>query len=209
MSKKGWFTRIKETEFEGSNYIGNFSHVLKCSIGRASYCGAKCILVKTKIGRYTSIASDVKVLFGNHPTSIVVSTYPAFYSTRCITGEKYTDEKFYEEQKYVAGTEYYVVVGNDVWIASDVKILSGVTVGDGAVIAAGSVVTRDVEPYSIVGGVPAKKIGQRFEDNDIKFLLDLSWWNKEISWIKEHGKLFQDIKYLKESLRNREVTDGQ
>ena len=70
-----------------------------------------------------------------------------------------------------------IIIGNDVWIGFGATIMSGVTIGDGAVIAANSVVTRDVEPYSIVGGNPARKIKKRFTDDDIKFLMQLKWWN--------------------------------
>ena len=75
------------------------------------------------------------------------------------------------------------VIGNDVWIGFSTTILNGVRIGDGAIVAAGSVVTKDVEPYSIVAGVPAKIIGKRFSDDMIERLLDLQWWNYDPSLV--------------------------
>ena len=86
-----------------------------------------------------------------------------------------------------------VEVGNDVWIASDVKLLPGIVIHDGAVIAAGAVVTKDVPPYAIVGGVPAKVIRYRFTKEQIESLLDIQWWNKDEKWIREHAGLFDDV----------------
>ena len=74
-----------------------------------------------------------------------------------------------------------IIIGNDVWIGYEAVILSGVTIGDGAIVAARAVVTRDVPPYAIVGGVPAKPIRQRFSNPDIAQLLELRWWD----WPKE------------------------
>jgi len=92
---------------------------------------------------------------------------------------------FPDEQLNYSSFDEKLTIGNDVWIAAGAHILRGVNVGDGAVIAANAVVTHDVEPYSIVGGIPAKKIGQRFDDKIINKLLELKWWD----WSNE--KLFQ------------------
>lgn len=86
-----------------------------------------------------------------------------------------------------------VEIGNDVWIGSHVLIMDGVKIGDGAIIAAGAVVTKDVEPYSIVGGVPARHIRYRFSEEQIKKLLQLKWWEKDFGWIKEHYRDFRNI----------------
>ncbi len=82
-------------------------------------------------------------------------------------------------------TKGNIIIGNDVWIGSNVIILSGVHIGDGAVICAGSVVTKDIEPYSIAGGVPAKQIRKRFTDEAVEKLLQIQWWNWEEEEIKK------------------------
>ena len=84
-------------------------------------------------------------------------------------------------------------IGNDVWIGLNATILDGVTIGDGAIVAAGAVVTKDVPPYAVVGGVPAKIIKYRFTESQIDFLLKFRWWEKDRKWIQQNYKRFQDI----------------
>ena len=84
-----------------------------------------------------------------------------------------------------------VIIGNDVWIGSHALILGGVKIGDGAVIGAGAVVTKDVPPYAVVGGVPARIIKYRFSQEIIDKLLEIKWWNLPENILKENIKLFQ------------------
>ena len=79
-----------------------------------------------------------------------------------------------------------IVIGNDVWIGYGAVIFAGVTIGDGAIIGTRAVVTKDVPPYTIVGGVPAKPIRKRFSDDDIAALLKMKWWDWPVEQIKEH-----------------------
>jgi acetyltransferase-like isoleucine patch superfamily enzyme len=104
------------------------------------------------------------------------------------------DADCFEEYRYADPEKRYaVVVGNDVWIGTDAILMAGITVGDGAVIAAGAVVTKDVAPYSIVGGVPAKEIKKRFDNEKIESLLSLKWWDKDEKWLRENGSRFMDV----------------
>ncbi len=199
--EKGYFTRIKNSKFEGNNYIGALSHIYNSKIGKMTYFNSNCSILHTKIGRYCSVAGDVKVIVGAHPTNTWVSIHPAFYSKRNCCKVSYTDQNLFEEYKYVDKEKKYMVeIGNDVWIGTKAMISGGVKIGDGAIVLAGAVVTKDVEPYSIVGGVPAKTIGKRFEDEDIEFLLNLKWWEKDDKWILKNAHLFNDVNLLKKEL---------
>ncbi len=119
-----------------------------------------------RIGAYTSIADDVHIFLGGHHRTDWVSCYPF--------------PAFLEEANPIenfGGTRGDVTIGNDVWLASGCTILSGVTVGDGAVVAARAVVSRDVAPYSIVAGNPARHIRYRFDQETCSALLAAAWWN--------------------------------
>ena len=125
-------------------------------------------MAKLRIGKFCSIASGVSIILGNHRTD-TVTTYP--FST--LRSRWPGIRRNYIEDHTTKGD---VTIGNDVWIGRSATILSGVTIGDGAVIAANSLVNKDVEPYSIVGGTPAKHIKFRHSTDVISELLRIKWW---------------------------------
>lgn len=183
--------------FEGMNRLTMDVTFLTSSIGYASYVGNRSFIRNTKIGRYTCIATDVMTVAGSHPTSKFVSIHPAFYSTRKQSGFTYVSEDKFSDFNYIdENQKFTVMIGNDVWIGSGVKIMEGITIGDGAVVAAGAIVTKDVPPYAIVGGVPAKIIKYRFDEETIKKLLGLKWWEKDQAWIKSCADDFDDVEKL-------------
>ncbi len=195
-AKISLFCDVSKSSFEGKNSIAKGCTIRNCSFGFGSYVNNDSSLSFVKIGRYCSIADHVHVCLGNHPTHFV-STFPAFYydTTSQIGFTFHKGEPIYNGiYKYPINENYYqIVIGNDVWIGSHVIIMGGVKIGDGAIIAAGAVVTKDVKPYSIVGGVPAKYIKMRFSNDIIDQLLFHKWWNNNFEEISKNYKYFIDL----------------
>ena len=133
---------------------------------------------KLKIGKFCSISDEVKIFLGGNHRADWATTYPF----AGLTGE-WKEAGEIKEHNVSKGD---VVIGNDVWIGFGASILSGVTIGDGAVIGAFALVTKDVAPYAIVGGNPAKEIKKRFDDEKIAKLLEVKWWNWEIEKIRKN-----------------------
>lgn len=147
------------------------------TISAFTYVGRQSVIQNTSVGRFCSVANNVFSGLGNHPVH-EFSTSPLFYRINNPFNIKLVEcNSDFQEYKPVE-------IGNDVWIGARAIILDGVTIGDGAVIAANSIVTKDVPPYAIVGGIPAKIIKYRFNQEKIQYLTDLKWWNWSISEIK-------------------------
>jgi acetyltransferase-like isoleucine patch superfamily enzyme len=184
----------REASFEGGNSVGRNTKILNSHLGYATYVGEECFLKNTCVGKYTCIASYVKTISGTHPSSQYVSVHPVFYSKKTEVGFSYSDENYFEEYKWLDKEKKITIeIGNDVWIGEGAYIMDGVTIGDGAIVAAGAVVVKDIPPYAIVGGVPAKVIKYRFEDQQIKKLLELEWWNQDGAWLKDQAINFRNI----------------
>lgn len=147
----------------------------------------------------------VNVVAGRHPTSVFVSTHPAFFSLMSEDFFGYVHEQIYEELKFADEKKRLaVVIGNDVWIGSNVTIMEGVTIGDGAIIGANALVTKDVKAYDVVAGVPAKHMSWRFEEDERIFLEKFKWWEKPEAWIRENVVKFRNISEFIESVKERE-----
>lgn len=153
------------------------------------------------IGRYCSVAPGVSIGDGEHPTSFL-STHQFQYGGKAFDfWPAYREAKSSIVLKSGDVEKRPPVIGNDVWIGANVFIARGVTIGDGAVIAAGAVVVKDVAPYMIVGGVPAKVIRPRFDQAIIDDLLDLQWWNYDLGFMK--GLPFHNVPAAINKLRER------
>jgi len=136
---------------------------------------------KIKIGKFCSIADEVVIFLGGNHRIDWITTYP--FSALSIE---------WPEASNIVGhpvTKGDVIIGNDVWIGYGATIMSGITIGDGAVIGARSVVTKNVAPYSIFAGNPAKEIKKRFDDKTIEKLLNLKWWDWSIEKIKKNVRV--------------------
>ena len=182
-----------QTFFEGNNSIGENSIVRKCHIGLFSYIGNNNNFCKIFIGRFCSIGSNVNIIKGKHPSTQFVSTHPLFFSNRSILGYKWISMQKFKEFNPV-DLDYDVKIGNDVWIGDNVSIAEGVRIGHGAIIGHDSVVIKDIEPYSINVGIPSSLKKYRFEKDEVNYLLNFEWWNRELDWIHEHVDCFEDIK---------------
>ena len=140
-------------------------------LGDYSYLGPGCMVADALIGKFCAIAAQVRIGAPNHPLDRP-SQHRFTYCPEYYTADAERDLTFFEQRRADR-----VVIGNDVWIGHAVIVMPGVTVGDGAVLAAGAVVTRDVAPYTIVGGVPARRIRERFNREIAAQLSRIAWWN--------------------------------
>lgn len=180
--KIGFDSVIRESDLSENVFIGAGCTILNSAIGRRTYLNYDTHINNAVIGSFTSIGSNVSIGIRTHPIDMV-STHPAFYSNNKAF-ETFAATNIEEETQRI-------IIGNDVWIGSQVTILKQVTVGDGAIIGYGAIVTKDVPPYAIFGGIPAKIIKYRFDESIIKFLLEIKWWNLDDQFLKKHHNLFQ------------------
>lgn len=171
-------------EIDAKSCIYRFCKVKGSKIGAYSYIGNKTVLENAEIGRFCSISDNCRIGMGSH-TLNYLSTCSVF--TEAINGTQYS----WVDKDTNAAKTLKTVIGNDVWIGYQSIILGGITVGDGAVIGAGAVVVKDVPPYAVVGGVPAKVIKYRFPEEIIKELVDIKWWNFPEDVLKNNLHLFQ------------------
>lgn len=182
--KKSRLAAIRNSCVHPSAKIESGTSFISSSIDWHSFCGYDCDVYLARIGGFTSIANGVVLGGARHPMEWV-STSPVFYAGRDSVKEKFA------EHKLMPPTE--VRIGHDVWIGRSAIVLAGVTVGNGSVIGAGSVVTKDVPPYAIVAGNPARLIRYRFDEGVIRKLEEINWWNFSEARLKKFGGLFNDV----------------
>lgn len=175
--------RAQTLKFEGPSKLNNMPMFLNTSfkLGAFSYFRGGLLKSLDSVGRYSSIGPNVIVGEAEHPTSWL-STSPAFYYGEQFVMTKKEREQGFERSAWAEEEEPFTkrktVIGNDVWIGANVIIRKGVKLGDGCVVGAGAVVVKDVKPYEIVGGVPAKHIKWRLADSSLRDDLELlRWWD--------------------------------
>jgi acetyltransferase-like isoleucine patch superfamily enzyme len=183
-------SRVYNSHIEGPAGIGRNTHVgPDVKAGKYFSMGEDCYVARTTIGRFTAFGSRTAINAFSHPTdwlSIHEFQYHTNPDAYDWSPEWKTIQKLSRENLF-----RYTTIGNDVWTGLNVIILGGITIGDGAIIAAGSVVTKDVLPYAIVGGSPAKIIRFRFSEDVIERLLGITWWNFPVSRLS--GLPFNEI----------------
>lgn len=182
-------TNIVNSTLQNNVIINRRNFVNDTEIGNFSYTGINTIINFSRIGKFCSIARNVDIGGFNHDYD-KVTTMPIFRLNNLLGGEVVFDNN-----------TSYCTIGNDVWIAAGVNILHSVTIGSGAIIGAGAVVTKDVEPYSIYAGVPAKKINQRFSDEIVADLLEIQWWNWPFELINQNRDLMFHSRVTKEVIK--------
>lgn len=184
----------KDSEVDVTARVNANTQIFNSTLGRYSYIGRHSSLIYAKVGSFCSIGDEVKIGLGIHTLSML-STSPIFT-------EKYNGTRTSWINEDVVVPYKQVNVGNDVWVGERVLIMGGVTIADGAVIGAGAVVTKDVPPYTIVAGVPARTIRKRFSEDVIEKLLDIKWWNLPENKLKDRITFFQKKNITVEEIDN-------
>jgi acetyltransferase-like isoleucine patch superfamily enzyme len=192
-------TVSRDCVLEAPVAIGQRVKLVGCQVGRGSYISGDCRLSAVRFGRFCSVGAHLHVADGRHPTRDWASTHPAFFSRRAQAGFTFADGEVYEELRRCKGG-WTFDVGHDVWIGDRVTVLAGLRVGTGAVIGTGSVVTRDVEEYTIVAGVPAREVGRRCSREEAIELLRTAWWERDLPWLRSHWREFRTVNSLLRAL---------
>ena len=172
-----WTTGVHHVQFDGGNLIPeNCAFADKTNLGYRTTLGTNNYFGgKVNIGKYCQIGRDVAFHPTNHPITHLTT---------------YINRQLFDGELKSLKTENLIKVGNDVWVGHGVIVLAGVEIGDGAILAAGSVITKNVEPYTIVAGNPAKLLRKRFSDTVIEELLLLKWWELPEDQIQKLKPLF-------------------
>ncbi len=161
---------IINSKIASSSKVESGSLIVNVKMDKHSFCGYDCEIINCEIGKYCSIANCVFIGGAEHPLSWA-GTSPVFYK-----GRDSVKLKLSEHERPASKITY---IGNDVWIGYRASIKAGVNIGNGAVIGMGAVVSKDVPPYAIVVGNPAKIIKYRFDEDIIKILNKSMWWNQD------------------------------
>lgn len=176
---------VRHSSFGYSVTIYNDVVLEHVRLGDFTYVANGSLLAHVTCGKFCSIGPGVKIGLGIHPTEFV-STHPIFYSRRRQAQASWSTEPTFTETAETT-------IGHDVWIGANAVLRDGIAVGHGAIIGAGAVVTKDVAPYAIVGGVPAKLIRYRFAPESIAALLNSAWWDRDRSWLQQNYRAFQHV----------------
>lgn len=187
--KKARGAAVIDSSIPATSKIESGSTVISSEFGEHSFCGYDCSFINTSVGRFCSIASRVVIGGARHPIEFV-STSPVFLAHKESIKKKFSRHDYRWEAK--------TVIGHDVWIGEGVFVKGGVTIGIGAVVGMGSVVTKNIPPYAIYAGNPAKLIRYRFSEAIINGLLASKWWEYSDEKLAAVATQFNDpVAFLK------------
>lgn len=183
---------IRGSKLQKTTKINSGSNIVNSTIGKYTYCGYDCWIIETQIGNFCSISNNVRIGGPNHPIDWV-SMSPVFHIGRNVFKKNFFEHDYAPYKN--------TIIGNDVWIGENVLIKAGIKIGNGAVIGMGSVVTKNIGDYEIWAGNPAKYIRKRFDDEIIKELNKIGWWNLSDEKISEIARYFNSPSKLINCLR--------
>jgi phosphonate metabolism protein (transferase hexapeptide repeat family) len=178
---------VRDSHLGSWTDVGANTYIVESSFDDYSYAAGDVMIIYSQVGKFCSIASHTRINPGNHPMDRVTQHHCTY--RRIQYGFDEADDKAFFDWRRAAKC----VIGHDVWIGTAAIILPGVQVGTGAVIGAGAVVTKDVAPYEIVGGTPAKPIRRRFPPDTVEKLLRTAWWDWDRQTLEERFDEFRDI----------------
>jgi len=183
----------------GNTFIGMSSCINRCDIGRYIGLAYFSYIADTNIGNYCTFGSRISVGAFSHPTDNLTVHEIGYRNTL----ESYGDTVLQEDTpSYINERAKKTIIGNDVWVGDNSVVIKGVQISNGAIVAAGSIVTRDVAPYSIVAGNPARHIRMRFPDKVIERLLLTNWWEYSMQELSDVP--FDDIDKSLEILEEKQ-----
>jgi acetyltransferase-like isoleucine patch superfamily enzyme len=180
---------VIDSEISNFISINRRNYILRSRIGSFTYTGIGTSIRSAQVGKFCSLAWDISIGGGNHDFD-KVTTSPLWRFHK-LSGELGKVKGELEKRYDIFGE---TTIGNDVWIASNVIVLRHVHIGDGAIIGAGAIVTKDVPPYTVVAGVPAKQMKKRFPDHIIEAMLEIKWWDWPVDVIKANIELIYNTK---------------
>lgn len=187
MSSIGDFSVVRESNIGQRSTIQRNCDIWRLSLGRYSCIGRMSTVQSAKIGSFCALSWNLKIGGDDHDYTML-STHPFWHDISWGIASDKDYSEYYHEKEY----EEPCTIGNDVWIAAGVSICRNVRIGNGCVIGAGAVITKDIEPYSVVVGIPGRVIKRRFDDITIERLEKINWWNLPTDVLKNNLPLFRD-----------------
>ena len=186
----GDHSKVQNSIIDESVIIDRNNYIDSSKVGCHSYTGRNTSIIHSKVGAFCSISWNVTIGGANHDYSRIAQHSFLYHASDTLrpAGCESSYDRFSQP----------VIVGNDVWIAAGAVVTRGVTIGDGSVVGANAVVTHDIPPYAVVTGAPAKVIKYRFEEEIIKELLRLQWWNWSEEKINKHFLILSERSTLEQ-----------